>query len=115
MQLLRASSEHSGQAIDFNAILGETGGDVGIPHADLLVALAEAVHGDDEAALTAARANLVEAMGEAALVDSAAVVATFNAIDRIADATGIPLEDDKAESTAELRADLGIDAFAPTG
>lgn len=113
MQLLRASSEHSGEAIDFNAILGETDGDVGIPHADILVAFAEAVHGDDEAALTAARTNLVAAMGEAALVDASGIVATFNAIDRIADSTGIPLEDDKAESTAELRAELGIDGFAP--
>jgi hypothetical protein len=40
------------------------------------------------------------------------VVATFNAIDRIADATGIPIEDANAEPTAELRATLGLNAFA---
>jgi hypothetical protein len=51
-------------------------------------------------------------MGNAALVDAAAIVATFNAIDRVADATGIPIEDNKAESTADIRAALGINAFA---
>ena len=48
----------------------------------------------------------------AALVDAAAVAALFNGIDRVADATGIPLEDEKAESTAEIRAAIGIDDFA---
>jgi hypothetical protein len=50
--------------------------------------------------------------GAVALVDAAAVVATFNAIDRVADSTGIPIEDSKAEATRDLRAALGIDAFA---
>ena len=51
-------------------------------------------------------------MGDAALVDAAAIAATFNAIDRIADSTGIPIEDANAESTAELRDALGLNAFA---
>ena len=40
-------------------------------------------------------------MGDAALVDAAAIVATFNAIDRVADSTGIPIEDGKAAATAD--------------
>jgi len=36
--------------------------------------------------------RLTEALGTDALVDAAAVVANFNAIDRIADATGIPID-----------------------
>ena len=51
-------------------------------------------------------------MGDAALVDAAAIAATFNAIDRVADSTGIPIEDNKAEVTADFRAALGINAFA---
>ena len=46
-----------------------------------------------------------------AVTDSAGVVALFNAIDRVADATGTSLEDAKAEATADFRAPLGIDAF----
>ncbi len=113
MQLLRESSRHSGNDIDFNAILGETAGDVGIPHADLLVEFTEAVWGDDDARLDAARRAIVDAMGEAALVDASGVAATFNAIDRVADATGTPLEESKLEDTADLREDLGINAFEP--
>lgn len=66
----------------------------------------------DTARLERARAAIVEEMGADALVDSAAVAALFNAIDRIADATGQPLEDDKEAATADLRAQIGIDAFA---
>jgi hypothetical protein len=45
------------------------------------------------------------------LADAAGVAALFNAIDRVADSTGIPLEADKAEMTEAMRAQLGIDDF----
>jgi hypothetical protein len=53
-------------------------------------------------------------MGEPAMVDAAAVIAGFNGITRIADATGIPLEDFKAEQSENWRATLGINQFADT-
>ncbi len=53
-------------------------------------------------------------MGHEALVDTAAIIATFNAIDRVADATGIPLEEDKAAMTVHMRAQLGINNFPST-
>ena len=53
-------------------------------------------------------------MGQEALVDTAAIIATFNAIDRVADATGIPLEEDKAAMTVDMRAQLGINNFPST-
>jgi hypothetical protein len=52
------------------------------------------------------------ARDDAALVDAAAVVATFNGIDRVADSTGIPIEDAKAEATVDLREVLDINALA---
>ena len=36
----------------------------------------------------------------------------FNAIDRVANATGIPLEAEKAQASADFRAALGLDRFA---
>jgi hypothetical protein len=51
-------------------------------------------------------------MGDDALVDAAAIVAAFSGFDRIADSTGIPLEDAKAEQSADFREALGINAFA---
>ena len=88
-------------------------GDTGIAHGDLLVAYAEAVVGDDEATLNAARDALLAAMGPEALVDAAATVASFNSVVRVASATGIPL-DDVDESDAgnqEWFERLGIDQF----
>ena len=70
--------------------------------------------GDDLERLTAARMAIRDTLGADAVVDSAGVAGLFNGIDRIADATGAPLEADKAEATAELRAEIGIDAFAAT-
>ena len=85
--------------------------DGGIGHGRLLARFAEAVLGEDDAELSAVRDQLRNAMGEAALIDTAAVAALFNAIDRVADATGIPLEDPKAVISADLRAALGINDF----
>ena len=44
--------------------------------------------------------------------DAAAVAANFNAIDRVADSTGVPLEDEKASLTEDFREAIGINAFA---
>lgn len=87
---------------------------MGIPHADVLVAYAEAVIEGSKSDIDAARKAVNTAMGDEATVDSAAVICLFNAIDRVADATGAPLEDDKAADTAGMRADIGIDSFAET-
>jgi len=91
-----------------------TGGalsDGGVPHGRLLVEFAETVLGEDEKALAHARAALHTAIGPAGLADGAGVVGLFNAIDRVADATGIPLEAEKLEASADFRAALGVDRF----
>jgi hypothetical protein len=92
-------------------VTGAVQSDAGVPHGRLLVEFAEAVLGEDEAALSRARAALREAIGPAGLADSAGVVGLFNAIDRVADATGIPLEAEKAAGSADFRAALGVDRF----
>lgn len=99
------------RAYDLNAVTGAVQSDAGVPHGRLLVEFAEAVLGEDEAALTRVRAELSDAIGPAGLVDAAAVVGLFNAIDRVADATGIPLEAEKAAASADFRAALGVDRF----
>jgi hypothetical protein len=109
--LLRESSTAKGEAYDLSVLIGAKG-DGNIPHGALLVSFAEAVLGSDDQRLAIVRAGILAEMGGAALVDAAAIVATFNAIDRVADATGIPIEDGKAASTADFRAELGINAFA---
>lgn len=78
---------------------------------EALAAFAEAIVGQEGASLTDAIGALRQAVGDAGWVDAAGVAATFNAIDRLADATGIPLEAKKAEVSADFREDLGLDAF----
>jgi hypothetical protein len=85
--------------------------DCGIPQGALMIEFADAILGGDAARLTRARAAILDAMGAKALVDAAGVAGLFNAIDRVADATGAPLEDGKAAETAVLRTEIGIDAF----
>ena len=109
--LLRASSQHRGQTVDLQSVIGAVDGDGGVPHGGLLVAFAEAVLGDDPSLLSEARRALTQAVGEAAMVDSAAVAAGFNGIDRVADGTGIPIDEERVTSTVSLRQDLGIDRF----
>jgi hypothetical protein len=83
-----------------------------VPNGSLLINFAEAVIGDDDARLSGARSAVRENMGDAALVDAAAVVGFFNAIDRVADATGIPLDPERLPQTADFRSALGLDNFA---
>ncbi len=47
-------------------------------------------------------------MARCVALDAAAVIAGFDGITRIADATGIPLEPAKAEQTADFRKELGL-------
>lgn len=89
----------------------DVGDDSGVAHGRLLTQFVEAVIEGSGDGLVAARAALRSELGDAALVDAAATVASFNAIVKIADATGIPIEAWKAERTADLRAMFGIDAM----
>jgi hypothetical protein len=83
-----------------------------VPNGRLLIAFAEAVLGDSDSALSRTRSALVMALGGPGLADAAAVIGLFNAIDRIADATGIPLEDEKAAASADFRLALNLDRFS---
>ena len=62
--------------------------------------------------LNDARRRVREALGDSGFVDASAVIANYSALDRVADATGIPLETAKEANTVELRAELRINDFA---
>ena len=109
--LLRASGLTQNKDYDLAAVTGAGLGDAGVPHGRLLVEFAEAVLGEDAEALARARAALRAAIGPAGFADAAGVIGLFNAIDRVADATGIPLEAEKAAASADFRAALGLDRF----
>jgi len=110
--LLRASGPTHNKTYQLAAVTGAVEGGGGVPSGDLLIAFAEAVIGEDDGALAQARAALMAALGPRGLADAASVVGLFNAIDRVADATGIPLEPDKAAASADFRAALDLDRFS---
>ena len=85
--------------------------DSGIGHGDTLLAFADAINGDDVAALDTARNAIVSRLGQGALVEASAIAANFNMNDRIANATGIPMERMFLEDSAEYRQQLGIDNY----
>ena len=91
---------------------GASAGDTHIPHGNILIEFAEAAIGEDDARLRRARDAVAASMGAAALVDAAGIIGFFNAIDRVADSTGTPLDAQVATDTEGLRKELGIDAFA---
>ncbi len=107
--MLRGSGRHSGRDYRFEGVVEGDGGS-GVGHETELLAFADAAvsAGGD---LTVARSAFIARIGPEAMIDAAAVIAGFDAITRVADGTGIPLESPKAEASAGWRATLGIDAY----
>ena len=93
------------------SVLEGTAADARVPHAAELIEFCEAMLGTEVAWQVRARAAVRAALGPAGLADAAAIVASFNAVVKLADGTGIPLEDFKAEATRDLRAELGLERF----
>jgi len=118
---LRASAQYDGREIDLSVVtaaddgIGDGGGGGGIANGEELIRFANAVLGHDEAELAAARTAIAGTLGGAALADTAGVVSLFNAIVRVADSTGIPVEEQRAADSADFRAAIGVDDFAAAG
>ncbi len=108
--LLRASGEKEAADYDLTAVTDRTK-DSGVPHGELLTALAEQTAGSAWRALKGTLAEAIETMGEQNAVDALVVASAFNGITRVADATGIPLDENTAETTVEMRNMVGLDAF----
>lgn len=106
---LSLSGKHTGDEYALEEAIGKGSGGSGLPQGELLNDFVEAVCAGDIARTATVRQKIVKAMGEAAMIDAAAVIAAFNCYPRVADATGIPLEDAKAAATASMRAELGLD------
>src|SRR5262245_41648854 len=109
--MLRVSSQASGETVDLRAVVGRGDPDSGVRHGRLLVAFTEAAQAEDDQALGQARAALRAVLPDAAFVDTCAVIAAFNVVDRIADATGIPLDPALQALGGDLREPLELSRF----
>lgn len=110
--MLRASIEYSGSGADLNGIVeGAKAGGGGIAHGELLTNFVDAAVGGDPAELDTARDALRDAAGSEALVDAAGVIGNFERMVRIADGTGIPLDNVVNALSGDIQEELGLDTF----
>jgi hypothetical protein len=77
----------------------------------LLISFSNAVIGNNLENLNKIRYELVEKMGQDALVAAASVAGNFSKNDRIANALGIPIEPMMIKATKEVRKRLNLDSF----
>lgn len=109
--LLREGSRTTGSAVNLSGLTTGDVTDIGVTHANELVRFAEAVVGGDPAEIAQAREALRAAVGDEATVDAAGVTGNFQRMVRIADGTGIPLDTPVKLMSADLREELGLDAY----
>ena len=105
------SSELSGNTTNLDSVIGGSGVASGIAGGDVLSAYAEAALGDDEAEIAVSRSAVQSELGDAAMVDAAAVIANFQRMVRIADGCGIPLDEPVMMMSQSIREDLGLNSF----
>lgn len=102
--MLSWSGKEQGIEVDLSTLT------VGIPHAQELLdfAGAAASPAKNSVLLESARGRLVDAIGEAAMIDAAAVVANFEMMTRLAEGTGAVLNNPASVRAGSL---IGADAF----
>lgn len=108
--MLRESSLATNTPLDLASIT-DPRRDPLIPAGRELLDLADAALGVDGRSLTDARKALEDALGYRALVDAAAVFATFEMMNRVAEGTGIPIGRGRLASTSQIRAEAGLNAL----
>jgi hypothetical protein len=86
-------------------------GDVGVPAGAELLAFTNAVELDHDD-IDATRTALADVIGRQATLEAAAIIAIFNGLVRVADGTGIQLDQGVFNASIEERDLLGINEFA---
>ena len=109
--MLRVSALSTGNTeLNLHSVTAANEAHSGVPGGDALLAFAEAaVTGG--AGLQSARNRLRQELGEAALIEAAAVVGNFERMTRIADGAGIPIDERNLEMTQDVRDLLALDRF----
>ncbi len=111
--MLSLSVENQGKEVDLSGVVkGADEVDERIPAGKVLARFAEAVVLGTEADVSAARGEVIEAVGPEGFVDAAAVIGSFERMVRIADGTGIPLDETTMMRSENIREELGINSFS---
>ena len=111
--MLRVSALTTETEIDLQGINGNAASAaVGIDCGAELVAFADAIAYRKAEDLADSRKRLLDVGGAEVVVDAAGVAANFQRMVRIADSTGIPVDDMEMEVGKEVRAALDLTRFA---
>jgi len=108
--LLRASGQSDQQDFDLNSVT-DGHADSGVDFGHWLRSLTEATIQNRWDDLTTIRDQAGAAMGTQSMVDALVVASGFNGITRVADATGIPLDENTQQMTVDMRESTGIERF----
>lgn len=106
--MLSWSIEETNQRINLTPI-AEGEGDPLLPGGSELVGYVNATLAGRGVA--GARAGVVDALGEPAAVDAAAVIGNFEMMNRIADGVGMPVGQGTRKGMAPIIQQLGLDSF----
>lgn len=105
--LLSLSSQTAGLDADVTAAVNSEG-DSGVEQGELLINFTTAaVKGEPE--LAKLRAKVLSELGPLGLVGAAAIIGNFSMVNRIADATGIPLDPAIEDFYSIIPEDLGLE------
>ncbi len=106
--MLRLNIAATNQKIDLLPIATGSG-DPLLAGGEPLIGFANATLGGD--GIANARSDVVDALGEAAAVDAAAVIGNFEMMNRIADGVGMPVGKGTRQRMANTIDLLGLDKF----
>ncbi len=109
--LLGLSGENSNQEFNLDVITKAGDSEIGVPDESILLRIAEAVCAGEERELTRVREEGLNILGPQALVDAIAVASGFNGITKVANGTGLPLDETTENMTVELRRRTNINDY----
>jgi hypothetical protein len=110
--MLSWSMREKGEKLDFGSVLSDADNiDDRVPHGKTLARFAEAVLQGSDDELAQARDATIAAVGNDGFVDAAGVVGTFERMTRLADCTGVPLDDLILDGSEDIREGLGVNDF----
>jgi alkylhydroperoxidase family enzyme len=108
--MLRASAIATSRRVDLRALTNPRVDSLLPGGAELLRFVDAALDGDD-VDLADARNAVRRSAGDAAVVDAAGVIANFEMMNRVADATGMPVGKGSRERMADIIEELGLERF----
>ena len=109
--MLSLSAESSKADIDLGIVNGDGSASSSVRYSTGLMRFAEAVAGRDPQSIAAARQALFEEAGNDVVVDAAAVAGNFQRMVRIADSTGIPVDERMNALSGNIQKELDLRRF----